>query len=112
MSDTPHTPLPRLLLLPYRQEESFVFSADDLRVADCECDGQDVPEGYTEQIAAFIARACNSHYELLEALEQIVWKLGHNGGETKETSTPVSITRLDITIKNAVSVIAKAREGL
>lgn len=100
MSSTPRTPLPRLLLLPYRQEDNFVFSADDLRVADCECDGQDVPEGYTEQIAAFIARACNSHYELLEALESVI----------EDTQLGRRLTNGKLW--QALAAIAKAREGL
>jgi len=51
-------------------------------------------------------------FEMREALRQILWKLNHNGGATAETSKPVTIDRLDITIKNAAALMASLDEKI
>ncbi len=55
-------------------------------------------------------KLANSHAELLAALENIVWKLGHNetiDGDGTPTR-PCRIDRGDVVIWHAVAAIAKA----
>lgn len=57
-------------------------------------------------------RYCATHAtapDMLEALEQIVWKLGHNHKPEGQESRPGTIDRRDATVRMAVEAIAKAQ---
>ncbi|MGA2607196.1 MAG: hypothetical protein ABSH01_07030 [Terriglobia bacterium] len=77
MSSTPHTPL------PWKASDSGtgIWSAGEPLgknkiIAICSCDAVSRPKDENTANAAFILRACNSHYELMEALEHLVKAIG------------------------------------
>lgn len=61
MSATKHTPG------PWHNEDGFVFAANSLRVADCNCDGQEdeMPDAELEANAAMIAACPSMHAALV-----------------------------------------------
>lgn len=58
---------------------------------------------HTPRQAAANSRLFTAAPDLLEACQQIVWKLGHNGEDG-----PVKIDRLDATVRMAIAAVAKA----
>jgi hypothetical protein len=77
MSNPAHTPL------PWKASDSGtgIWSAGEPLgknkiIAICSCDAVSRPKDENTANAAFILRACNSHYELLEALENLIKAIG------------------------------------
>jgi hypothetical protein len=77
MSNPAHTPL------PWKASDSGtgIWSAGEPLgknkiIAICSCDAVSRPKDENTANAAFILRACNSHYELLEALENLIRAIG------------------------------------
>ena len=98
MTDTPaHTPLPWMVspILP-----TFIMSADG-KADICELDGW--PVDYVAEENAnreFIVRACNSHYQLVEALREARSGLcAYTGGEDGACSE--TIARIDAALSQA-----------
>lgn len=77
MSNPAHTPL------PWKASDSGtgIWSAGEPLgknkiIAICSSDAVSRPKDENTANAAFILRACNSHYELLEALENLIKAIG------------------------------------
>lgn len=89
------------------QMEDFEIYHDDgklrSQIARCFDMALCMEHGKTKANAHLIAAAP----DLLEAAKQVVWKLGHNG-DPNYNPGPVSITRLDATVRMLEKAIAKA----
>jgi hypothetical protein len=77
MTDPAHT------ALPWKGTDSGtgIFSAGEPLgknkiIAICTCDAVSRPKGENIANADFILRACNGHYQLLEALENLIKAIG------------------------------------
>lgn len=75
-------------LLPWKHEPGtpFIIRDSGLIIADFFNDKCPLPEnpfGVGEANAAFAALACNSHYELVEAVKEARWLGGHIMGKEK-----------------------------
>jgi hypothetical protein len=94
--------------------ENIVYSKNDIFIADCGCaaDAKQTPRKNATN-AAFIVRACNSHYDLLAALELCTrylsdlngsdWIPGNNPGCVDMRQRAINIQKL------AFSKCAKAK---
>ena len=64
MNSATHTPG------PWGVEDYFVFASNTLRIADCDCDDQDMPESEISANAHLIA-AAPAMYEALQAMVEV-----------------------------------------
>ena len=77
MSNPAHTPLP---WKPSDSGTGIWSSGESIGknkiIAICSCDAVSRPKDENTANAAFILRACNSHYQLLEALGKLIKAIG------------------------------------
>lgn len=90
-----HTPVPWCVV----PGTSAIHTEDGLYLG-----GANLRQGENEANAAFIVRACNSHYELLEALEAL--------SEMLYAAPNWMLQRYRLPISKARAAIAKARGDL
>lgn len=94
MESSKHTPT------PWRKAGQFATVQAPGRACICDCGSR---SDLTAQAnAEFIARACNSHADLLAALEEIIWITESQHGEDWDTALPDALNI-------ARAAIAKAR---
>ena len=67
MNNATHTPGPWIV------EDYFVFSSNILRIADCDCDDQDMPESEISANAHLIAAAPAIYEALQDAYEKLCY---------------------------------------
>lgn len=102
MSEIKHTPLP----WQYNYDDVLASEyADDLI---CNCEWRD-EEGKAN--AAFIVRACNSHYELLEALKDTLSALGNFYDSDNDNRNDPMMQSIGKTMDKASNAIKKAEGG-
>jgi hypothetical protein len=92
---------------PYRVKgKTLIIAGKKNHVADCLFGRRSQREHICENNAKFIARACNSHYELLEALTLAEEALT---GHINTLETELGVTLDKSAIEKARKAIAKAR---
>lgn len=115
MTEVKHTPLHLPLKVTdspiKRHNRISIVDAGRCHVADIAVNLEDANPTYTvqekQEIAAFIVRACNSHYELVEALERadkILKKLYIQHGDNLDDD----VVHWEI-YQRGINVIAKAK---
>lgn len=89
MNSATHTPG------PWGVEDYFVFASNTLRIADCDCDDQDMPESEISANAHLIA-AAPAMYEALQAmLNGILFTRGASMSKDRwQTLTTIARTAL------------------
>jgi len=86
MNNATHTPGPWIV------EDYFVFSSNILRIADCDCDDQDMPESEISANAHLIAAAPAMYHELETVREYLLKLYGQGNSEAGRYAASIDTT--------------------
>ena len=104
-----HTPTPPFTVSNYTEHHSEIYDADN----HCICIIKNANLLKVKAYRDFIVKACNTHDELVEAIEQAITELNDYIGEWQGVEPPYCPSNIAI-IKNAIEyleqALAKAKE--
>lgn len=110
MTERKHTPL------PWTAEETEIYSIDCNyhAVTDCSCNHTCRTEDECKENAAFITKACNAHYDLVDALkhcQDIFLSFHGRSAEGHYKLTPEDLFRFGAAAGIAQKALVKAKWG-
>ena len=96
---------------PWIGEDYFVFASNTLRIADCDCDDQDMPESEIEANTHLIA-AAPAMYEALKRLHDAVSEMVESGqlivGDTEDRISNENYAEIVAALRQSTPALAQA----